>query len=89
MKAVPPCGNERDVKTIITRPLWRAWLRSNGDDENIEPTAWLGVGKTHRIYGSETIVIERDYMAAISIPCNQFGLSDIAEMLPLSKNRLK
>jgi hypothetical protein len=59
-------GSERDVTTIITRPLWRRWNRATGCNENDEPTEWLGAHNTRRIYGSETIVIDRPGLASVS-----------------------
>lgn len=66
-KAVPAtCGaNEQSVRTIITRPMWKAWCRFTVSPENSEPTAWLGK-KTLRVYGSETIVVESDVMQSVS-----------------------
>lgn len=64
--AVPQGGSERDVTTLITRPMWRAFLRAIGEDENQEPTEWLGAGKTLRVWGSRTIVVEDCTFLAIS-----------------------
>jgi len=57
---------ETTVVTRITRPMWRAWLRAVGEPEDKEPTGWLGIHKTLRVYGSRTIVIESEEMFAIS-----------------------
>lgn len=57
---------ECDVTTIITRPMWNAFCRATKMPENSEPTAWLGIHKTRRVYGSETIVVDRPEMASIS-----------------------
>lgn len=60
--------SEREVKTLITRPMWNAFLRSIGAKENAVPTEWRGIHRTIRVYGSETIVIESDEMASVSFP---------------------
>lgn len=59
------CISERDVTTIITRPMWRRFLRATGDEEDLEPTEWSVKG-CRRVYGSRTIVVESDRMAAVS-----------------------
>lgn len=44
--------SERDVVTLITRPMWDLWqlfTQTKG-----EPTPWFGVELTRRVYGSET-----------------------------------
>lgn len=63
--AVPEKGTELDVTTIITRPMWRAWCRAIRVPEDSEPTDWIGQN-TIRVYGSKTIVVESDIMAAVS-----------------------
>lgn len=64
--AVPPGGNERDVTTIISRPLWRVWCRAMGHPEDSEPTEW-GISPNHiHVYGSYTIVVENPKMIAVS-----------------------
>ncbi len=69
-KAVPKKsgGCESDVTTVITRPLWRRWCRAVGLPKNCEPTGWVGITKTRRVYGSKTIVVESDVEVAISFP---------------------
>lgn len=57
---------ETEVRTVITRPMWKAFLRFTGAPEGTEPTAWLGIKNTHRVYGSETIVIESEDMWSVS-----------------------
>lgn len=64
--AARPCHSELEVTTLITRPMWNAFLRATKTPENTAPTAWLGIGKTHRVYGSETIVVERADFASVS-----------------------
>lgn len=56
---------ETTVRTWISRPLWEAFCRFTGAPEGQMPTPWLGIHKTHRVYGSETIVVESDAMFAI------------------------
>lgn len=53
-------SSEMNVRTVITRPMWNAFCRASGIQENSEPTAWLGIHKTRRVFGSETIVVESD-----------------------------
>lgn len=64
--AVPYGGSERNVTTIITRPLWRMWCESVGLPAECEPTEWLGLLNTRRVYGSRTIVVESEALAALS-----------------------
>lgn len=64
-KAVPKSKSERNVRTYVTRPMWRAWCRGLGISEDSEPTGWNG-SNTTRIYGSETIIVESDKMASVS-----------------------
>lgn len=59
-------GSEREVRTVITRPMWNAFCRATKSPENSEPTEWLGMGPTIRVYGSETIVVEGDSMRSFS-----------------------
>lgn len=56
---------EDQVTTIITRPMWNAFCKEIGLPENSIPTEWIGKD-TIRVYGSKTIVIESDKLAAIS-----------------------
>jgi len=62
---------ERNVITFITRPMWVAWCRAVGSPEDSEPTDWLGIDKTHRVYGSKTIVIEKPGMESMSFKCSK------------------
>ena len=64
-KAKPKGGNETAVTTYVTRPMWKAWCRAAGIPEDSEPTEWNGC-HTCRVYGSKTIIIESEQMAAIS-----------------------
>lgn len=52
-------GVETEVVTIITRPMWNAFLRGAKMAEDSSPTVWKGSG-TIRVFGSETIVVESD-----------------------------
>lgn len=64
--ARPQAGNERDVTTVITRPLWQRWNTALGYPPDTPPSEeWIGV-HTHRVYGSRTIVIESEHEAAVS-----------------------
>lgn len=65
-RAMPAGQSERSVKTLITRPMWRAFLRSIKEPENLEPTDWIGLRRTVRVWGSETIVIESSEFFSIS-----------------------
>lgn len=62
---VRPYRTEEDVTTVITRPMWNAFLRFSGVPENTPPTEWKGKG-TVRVYGSKTVVVESGDMAAVS-----------------------
>lgn len=57
---------ESDVLTRISRPMWKSFCRATGMPEDCEPTAWLGIHNTRRVYGSETQIVESDEMFAIS-----------------------
>lgn len=64
--AVPPGGNEQDVVTYISRPMWRQWCRDLGQADTEPSKLW---GQTHaRIYGSVTVVVESPLFFAISKP---------------------
>lgn len=67
-KACPIGKSEVAVRTVISRPLWKMWCRELGDDENCEPTEWIGIKETRRVYGSETIVVESDELFSFSAP---------------------
>lgn len=56
---------ETRVTTHVTRPMWAAFCRFVGESPNSEPTPWIGLQKTRRIYGSETHVVESPHMWAI------------------------
>ncbi len=70
-KAVPNGGNETDVITLVSRPMWRAWCRGAGIPEGSQPTEWIG-SYTFRIYGSRTIIVESELMAAASFADTTF-----------------
>lgn len=65
-KATPETGNEQGVTTFISRPLWEIWCEAVGLEKNCEPSEWNlpSDGPCNRVYGSETIILERkDYIA--------------------------
>lgn len=70
-KAVPKGGSEQDVRTIITRPMWNSFCRAVEIPENSIPTDHIGI-KSIRVYGSETIVVESEKMAACSFAVGGF-----------------
>lgn len=74
--AVPPGGNERDVTTVISRPMWNAFCRATGIPEDSEPTRWVGANETRRVYGSATVVVENGEMISVSFCGVQFDLED-------------
>jgi len=59
-------GNEQGVVTVITKPMWQAFLRATGGNPKQKPTKMLGVGNTFRVYGSHTIVVESTQMKSFS-----------------------
>jgi hypothetical protein len=63
--AVPPSGNEQDVITHISRPMWNLWCRAVGEPEHSTPSPqWSLHG--NRVYGSRTIIVESDEYFAVS-----------------------
>ncbi len=54
-KAVPVGGSERDVLTIITRPMWEMWCRAVGNLADSLPDNGLA---GNRVYGSYTVLID-------------------------------
>lgn len=58
--------SEMDVTTLISRPMWYAFNRFTGHPEDTEPTEWQGLKDTHRVFGSRTVVVDRDDMWSIS-----------------------
>jgi hypothetical protein len=60
------CCPETVVTTVISRPMWDAFCRATGTPVGTAPTPWLGLGHTHRVYGSETHIMESDEMYAFS-----------------------
>ncbi len=65
-KAVPRGGSERDVTTIITRPMWRAWCRAIGIPCECKPCAWGSASNHNRVFGSRTLVVDNPKMLAVS-----------------------
>lgn len=59
-QARPLNGTEMDVRTYISRPLWGDFCEELGMPRDTEPTGWIGIKETNRVYGSETIIIERE-----------------------------
>lgn len=64
-RAVPEGGCERNVRTYISRPMWRLWCRFVGEPEDSEPSACWGIG-CNRVYGSETVIAESDRLYSYS-----------------------
>lgn len=64
--AVPKGGSEKDVITVITRPMWRRFLRYIGINSDIDPVFSKSAKNNLTVYGSETIVVERPYEASFS-----------------------
>lgn len=62
---------ETEVKTYISRGMWTQFLIGTGmtrkQAEKTNPTGWIGYGKTHRVYGSETIIIESPELFSWSV----------------------
>jgi hypothetical protein len=63
MNATPKGKNERDVTTLITRPMWKAFCRAAGMPKNCSPSIWP---KTRLVCGSKTIVLDVPLMFAVS-----------------------
>lgn len=57
---------ETEVTTIITRPMWNVFCRATGMPKNAEPTDWVGIKGTRRVFGSKTIVVESNHLASMS-----------------------
>lgn len=66
--AVPKGQSELSVTTIITRQMWRAFQTEIGGNPDSEPTEWLGIQGTSRVYGSKTIVVGGEGMRSVSFP---------------------
>lgn len=73
--AIPPWGNERDVKTFVSRPMWEAFLRFLKLPSGTEPTEWR-IKDCVRVYGSETIVVDSDLMFSYSLVSYERLLKD-------------
>ena len=54
------------VTTIITRAMWRAYLRGTGRPETDEPNQSPNVHQSRRVAGSHTIVVDQPGMWAVS-----------------------
>jgi hypothetical protein len=59
-------ASEVHVTTLISRPMWAAFCRATGMPKNSKPTEWLGLHKTRRVFGSETILVKSRANFAIS-----------------------
>lgn len=62
-----PMASERDVVTLITRPMWEAFCRAAAIPPHSMPTEWKGV-KSIRVFGSETKIVESDQWWSLSTP---------------------
>lgn len=62
--------NENAVTTVITRPMWRGFLREIGENPNQEPNELNGHAAL-RVYGSRTLVVEQEGMASFSFLRNK------------------
>lgn len=85
MKAARP-GSEREVVTVITRPMWCAFLRAVGVPEYVEPTEWLGCHRTQRVFGSETHVYgdadtPEDFLMAVIFNRRSMAVTDAVRMI--------
>jgi hypothetical protein len=68
-KAVPCGGNEPDVRTYITRPMWKLWCIAVGIPLNAKPGPWNSVN-SFRVYGSETVIVESPHFLSWSEAIN-------------------
>jgi hypothetical protein len=59
-------ASEVHVTTLISKPMWEAFCRATGMPKNSKPTEWLGIHKTKRVFGSETILVKSRAHFAIS-----------------------
>ena len=64
---VKPMASERDVLTVITRPMWDLFCKAAGIPPNSSPSEWKGI-HTIRVFGSETRVIESSQWWSFSTP---------------------
>lgn len=62
--AVKPVS-ERDVTTIITRPLWEQWCRITEIPPGAKPVP-PGQWPCYRVFGSRTIVVESPALECVS-----------------------
>lgn len=54
------------VTTVITRAMWQVFLRGIGLPDTEEPNNETGFGKSRRVQGSRTIVLDVPGMWAVS-----------------------
>ena len=60
-------GNDHHrVTTVVTRAMWQVFLRGIGLPETEEPNNETGFGKSRRVQGSRTIVLDVPGMWAVS-----------------------
>lgn len=63
-KATPRNGSEVDVRTYISQPMWDLFCKATGIPIGTKPTEWIGIKDTCRVFGSETIILDRrDYIS--------------------------
>lgn len=60
--------SEQNVRTWISRQMWTKWCEFTGDDPRSLPTAWSSGKECRRVYGSETIIVNKPGMWAASKP---------------------
>lgn len=65
---VPEGGSERDVITLVSRPLWEIWCRMTDLPKDTLPSDWKK-DQCARIYGSETILVDSSDFFAVSFAC--------------------
>lgn len=58
-------GNETEVVTYITKPMWKRFLKACGLSVLLEPSEWNGE-KTIRVFGSHTIIIDSKELKSVS-----------------------
>lgn len=85
MKAARP-GSEREVVTVITRPMWCSFLRAAGVSECATPTVWFGCHRTRRVFGSETHVYgdadtPEDFLMAVIFNRRSMVIADAVRMI--------
>lgn len=64
-------ASEQSVTTYISRPMWDKWCIATEMPIGTNPTGWIGLKDTARVYGSETVVVEDDADWAVSFRRNE------------------